>query len=58
MMSEVAKLVLPPGMTSDQIGVMDPGRFQTTADIAYKFHVIDTPADPAASYTNEFVSGQ
>jgi NitT/TauT family transport system substrate-binding protein len=58
MMSEVAKLVLPPGMTPDQIGMMDPGRFQTTADIAYKFHVITTPADPAASYTNEFVSGQ
>jgi len=47
MMSEVAKLVLPPDMTADQIGVMDPGRFQTTADIAYKFHVIHNLADPA-----------
>jgi NitT/TauT family transport system substrate-binding protein len=55
MMSEVAKLVLPPGMTTDQIGVMDAGRFQTTADIALKFHVINTPADPAKSYTNDFV---
>jgi NitT/TauT family transport system substrate-binding protein len=55
MMSEVAKLVLPPGMTADQIGVMDAGRFQTTADIAFKFHVINSPADPARAYTNEFV---
>jgi NitT/TauT family transport system substrate-binding protein len=55
MMSEVAKLLLAPGMTNDQIGIMDAGRFQTTADIAYKFHVIDTPADPAQSYTNQFV---
>jgi len=55
MMSEVAKLVVAPGMTADQIGMMDPGRFATTADIAYKFHVINTPADPAKSYTNDFV---
>ena len=55
MMSEVAKLVVPPGMSEDQIGVMDAGRFQTTADIAYKFHVINSPADPAKSYTNQFV---
>jgi len=55
MMSEVAKLVLAPGMTADQIGVMDAGRFATTADIAYKFHVINAPADPAKSYTNAFV---
>ena len=58
MMSEVAKLVLPPGMTADQIGVMDPERFQTTADIAFKFHVINSPADPTRAYTNEFVTGQ
>ncbi|HLZ28360.1 MAG TPA: ABC transporter substrate-binding protein [Chloroflexota bacterium] len=57
MMAEVAKLVMPPGTTADQIGVMDAGRFQTTADIAYKFHVINTPADPAKSYTNAFVGG-
>jgi NitT/TauT family transport system substrate-binding protein len=56
MMSEVAKLVLPSGMTKDQIGVMDAGRFKTTADIALKFHVINAPADPAKSYTNDFVS--
>jgi NitT/TauT family transport system substrate-binding protein len=55
MMGEVAKLVLPPGMTKDQIGMMDAGRFQTTAGIAYKFHVINSPADPARSYTNEFI---
>jgi NitT/TauT family transport system substrate-binding protein len=55
MMSEVAKLVLPPGVTTDQIGVMDANRFATTADIAYKFHVISNPADPAKSYTNDFV---
>jgi NitT/TauT family transport system substrate-binding protein len=57
MMAEVAKLVMPPGLTADQIGVMDAGRFQTTADIAYKFHVINAPADPAKSYTNAFVGG-
>jgi NitT/TauT family transport system substrate-binding protein len=57
MMSEVAKLVQPDGTTADQIGVMDAGRFQTTADIAYKFHVINAPADPAKSYTNQFVTG-
>jgi NitT/TauT family transport system substrate-binding protein len=56
MMNEVAKLVLPAGMTTDQIGVMDPGRFQTTADIALKFHVINSPADPTKSYTNDFVA--
>ena len=55
MMSEVAKLVLPSGMSKDQIGVMDAGRFKTTADIALKFHVINAPADPAKSYTNDFV---
>jgi NitT/TauT family transport system substrate-binding protein len=55
MMSEVAKLVLPNGMTPDQIGVMDANRFATTADIAYKFHVINAPADPNKSYTNQFV---
>src|SRR6267378_5956693 len=55
MMGEVAKLVMPPDMTADQIGVMDANRFATTADIAYKFHVINAPADPAKSYTNDFV---
>jgi NitT/TauT family transport system substrate-binding protein len=55
MMSEVAKLVLPTGMSPDQIGVMDANRFATTADIALKFHVINSPADPAKSYTNDFV---
>jgi hypothetical protein len=34
---------------------MDANRFATTADIAYKFHVINAPADPAKSYTNDFV---
>src|SRR5438132_10880372 len=56
MMAEVAKLVLPTGMARDQIGVMDAGRFKTTADIALKFHVINAPADPAKSYTNDFVA--
>jgi NitT/TauT family transport system substrate-binding protein len=55
MMSEVAKLVLPQGMNKSQIGVMDAARFKTTADIALKFHVINNPADPAKSYTNDFV---
>src|SRR5579859_5089813 len=57
MMSEVAKLVLPDGMSADQIGVMDANRFATTADIAYKFHVINAPAEPDKSYTNQFVTG-
>jgi NitT/TauT family transport system substrate-binding protein len=57
MMSEVANLVLPPGMANEQIGVMDANRFSTTADIAYKFHVINVPADPLKSYTNDFVGG-
>lgn len=55
MMAEVAKLVMPPGVTKDQIGLMDAGRFQQTADIAKKFNVISAPADPRKSYTNEFV---
>jgi len=57
MMSEVAKLIFPAGMDASKIGVMDAGRFQTTADIALKFHVINAPADPARSYTNAFVGG-
>jgi len=56
MMAEVARLVLPQGMSKDQIGVMDSARFKTTADIALKFHVITAPADPAKSYTNDFVA--
>ncbi|GAC1320562.1 MAG: ABC transporter substrate-binding protein [Chloroflexota bacterium] len=55
MMSEVAKLVMPSGVSKDQIGVMDANRFKTTADIALRFHVINNPADPAKSYTNQFV---
>jgi NitT/TauT family transport system substrate-binding protein len=57
MMAEVAKLIFPAGMDTSKIGVMDAGRFQTTADIALKFHVINAPADPAKSYTNDFVGG-
>ena len=55
MMSEVAKLVLPAGMSKDQLGVMDANRFATTADIALKFNVINSPANPEKSYTNELV---
>jgi NitT/TauT family transport system substrate-binding protein len=55
MMAEVAELILPPGVSADQLGVMDANRFAITADIAYKFHVINAPADPAKSYTNDFV---
>ena len=53
MMSEVAKLIMPPGV---QLEVMDANRFAITADIAYKYHMINTPADPAKSYTNDFVA--
>jgi NitT/TauT family transport system substrate-binding protein len=55
MMGEVAKLVVPQGWSADKIGVMDAQRFQQTADIALKFNVISRPADPARSYTNDFV---
>jgi NitT/TauT family transport system substrate-binding protein len=55
MMAEVAKLVMPQGWTKDKIGMMDDARFKTTADIALKFHVITKAADPAKSYTNDFV---
>ncbi len=55
MMAEVAKLVVPEGWSKDKIGLMDPDRFKTTADIAYKFKVISKPADPAKSYTNDIV---
>jgi NitT/TauT family transport system substrate-binding protein len=57
MMADVANLVLPAGMTKDQIGVMDAERFKRTADIALRFNVINAPADPVASYTNDFVGG-
>jgi NitT/TauT family transport system substrate-binding protein len=55
MMAEVAKLVVPAGWSAEKIGLMDDGRFKTTADIALKFHVIGKAADPAKSYTNDFV---
>ncbi len=55
MMSEVAKLVIPEGWSKEKIGLMDAGRFKTTADIALKFKVVNNPADPAKSYTNELV---
>jgi NitT/TauT family transport system substrate-binding protein len=55
MMAEVAKLVVPSGWSNEKIGVMDDSRFKTTADIALKFHVISKPADPAKSFTNDFV---
>jgi len=51
----VALLVLRPGTSKDQLGLMHAGRFKTTADIALKFNVISKPADPATSYTNELV---
>ena len=35
---------------------MDANRFAISADIAYKFHIINTPADPARSYTKDFVA--
>src|SRR5215207_373650 len=55
MMSEVAKLVLPSGMSKDQIGIMDANRFATTADIALKFKVVSKPVDAEKAYTNELV---
>ena len=43
----MTKLIMPPGVTADQLGVMDANRFAITADIAYKFHIINAPADPS-----------
>ena len=43
MMKEVAKLVMPEGLAPDKVGVIDPAKFETTADIALKFNVITKP---------------
>ncbi|HEX9987912.1 MAG TPA: ABC transporter substrate-binding protein [Chloroflexia bacterium] len=47
MMKEVAKLVMPEGLAADKVGVVDPDKFKTTADIALKFNVISKPAENA-----------
>jgi NitT/TauT family transport system substrate-binding protein len=54
MMSEVAKLVMPSGVTADKIGFIDEAKFKTTADIALKFHVIAKAAQNA--YTNDIMT--
>ncbi len=54
MIREVAKLVLPDGMTADKIGFIDEARFKTTADIALKFNVISKPASNA--FTNDVMN--
>jgi NitT/TauT family transport system substrate-binding protein len=54
MMAEVAKLVMPSGVTTDKIGFIDDAKFKTTADIALKFHVIAKAAQNA--YTNDIMT--
>lgn len=54
MMSEVAKLVLPDGLTADKIGFIDEAKFKTTSDIALKFKVIAKAASGA--YTNDLMT--
>jgi NitT/TauT family transport system substrate-binding protein len=54
MMREVAKLVMPAGLSADEVGFIDEASFKTTADIALKFNVIGKPAENA--YTNELMT--
>ena len=54
MMKEVAKLVQPEGLSSEKIGLIDPAKFQTTADIALKFNVITKAAKDA--YSNDLMT--
>lgn len=54
MMKEVAKLVMPGGLTSDKVGFIDEAKFKTTADIALKFNVITKEAQNA--YTNDLMT--
>lgn len=53
MMEEVAKLVVPEGFNTDDIGKTDPEMFQQTANIAHKFGVIKEEADVEEAFTNE-----
>ncbi len=55
MMQEVAKLVQPEGLPTEQIGFTNPEGFQRTADIALQFGVIQKAADVNAAYTNDIV---
>lgn len=55
MMKEVAKLVVPEGFDSANIGVIDEDMYQQTADIALKYGVIKKAADIKKSYTNEIM---
>jgi len=54
MMTEVAKLVQPDGLSSEKIGLIDEAKFKTTADIALKFNVISKPAQNA--YSNDLMN--
>lgn len=55
MMQEVAKLVVPEGFDSANIGMIDKAMFQQTADIAYQFGVIKEPANLEEAYTDEIM---
>lgn len=52
MMTEVNKLIWGPPKPSVEVGYMDSASFKRTADIAYQFKVIKTPAGDRA-YTHE-----
>ena len=53
MMEEVAKLVLPEGFNTEELGKTDPKMFQQTADIAHQFGVIKEKANVDEAFTNE-----
>ncbi|MFC5470114.1 ABC transporter substrate-binding protein [Cohnella suwonensis] len=55
MMEEVAKLIQPEGFDASKLGYIDDALFKQTADIAFKFGVIEKEADLTHAYTNEIV---
>ncbi|MEQ2528238.1 myristoyl transferase [Robertmurraya yapensis] len=55
MMEEVAKLVVPEGFDSKNIGKIDDEMFKQTADIAHKFGVIKEPVNLDEAYTHEIM---
>ncbi len=55
MMEEVSKLILPEGFDASKMGYIDDAMFKQTADIAFKFGVIQKESDLTQAYTNEIV---
>lgn len=50
MLKEIAKLIVPPGTTVQEVGAMREPAFAKTADIAYKYGLISQPADVKQIY--------